>query len=141
LNVRIQFIFVSIVILSLACVVIGTVWIVSSQFESKNEKDLLTKSRSVLRELKDNVGDLERLEPSYRDYMAYSLKKLAMMFGSDISVYTKKGNLFATSQPAIYDQGLLSRFMNPDAYSHFSRRVSASYTHREGIGSLKYLSA
>ena len=141
LNVRIQFIFVSIVILSLACVVIGTVWIVSSQFESKNEKDLLAKSRSVLRELKDNVGDLERLEPSYRDYMAYSLKKLAMMFGSDISVFTKKGNLFATSQPAIYDQGLLSRFMNPDAYSHFSRRVSASYTHRESIGSLKYLSA
>ncbi len=141
LNIRIQFIFVSVVILSLAGVVLGTVWIVNSQFESKNEKELLTKSRSVLRELKNNTGDLEKLEPSYRDYMAYSLKKLALMFGSDISVFTRRGNLYATSQPAIYDQGLVSRFMNPDAFSHFSRRLSASYTHRESIGSLKYLSA
>lgn len=141
LNVRIQFIFVSIVIMSLAGVVVGTVWIVNSQFESKNEKELLTKSRSVLRELKSNVGDLEKLEPGYRDYMAFSLKKLALMFGSDISVFTKRGSLFASSQPAIYEQGLLSRFMNPDAFSNFSRRVSASYTHRESIGSLKYLSA
>jgi signal transduction histidine kinase len=141
LNIRIQFIFVSIVILSLAGVVIGTVWIVNSQFEGKNEKELLSKSRSVLRELKLNMGDLTTLEASHKDYTAFSLKKLAPMFGSDISVFTRKGNLYATSQPAIYDQGLLSRFMNPDAFSYFSKQIRASYTHRESIGSLKYLSA
>lgn len=141
LNIRIQFIFVSVVIISLTGVVIGTVWIVNSQFEEKNRRELIDKSRSVLSELKNNIGDLNKLEPSHRDYTAYSLKKLALMFGSDISVFTNKGSLYATSQPAIYDQGLLSRFMNPDAFSYFSKQVSASYTQRESIGSLKYLSA
>lgn len=141
LNTRIQFIFVSIVIMSLAGVVIGTVYIVTSQFELKNKKELISKSSSVLKELQQNIGDLNSLEPSYKDYTAYSLKKLALLFGSDISLYTRGGALFSTSQPAIYEQGLLSRFMNPDAFSYFSKKVSASYTQRENIGSLKYLSA
>lgn len=141
LNIRIQFIFVSIVILSLTGVVIGTVWVVNIQFEEKNKKELLSKSRSVLRELKVNIGDLNNLDPAYRDYTAYSLKKLALMFGSDISLFTKRGALYSTSQPAIYEQGLISRFMNPEAYSYFSKQARASYTQRENIGSLKYLSA
>ncbi len=141
LNTRIQFIFVSIVILSLTGVVIGTVWIATSQFEAKNEKELISKSHSVLNELQQNIGDLSMLEASYKDYTSFSLKKLALMFGSDISLFTKNGILFSTSQPAIFDQGLLSRFMNPEAFSYFSKQAHASYTQKESIGSLKYLSA
>ncbi len=141
LNTRIQFIFVSIIVLSLTGVVIGTIWIVNSQFELKNEKELISKSRSVLKELQQNIGDLNELEPTYKDYTAYSLKKLALLFGSDISLFTKRGVLFSTSQPAIYEQGLLSKFMNPEAYSYFSKQIRANYTQKESIGSLKYQSA
>jgi signal transduction histidine kinase len=141
LNNRIQFILVSIVVLSLAAVVIGTVWVVTSQFELKNEKDLVLKSQSVLKELQQTVGQQNALEPNYRDNTTFRLKRLAQLFGSDISLFSKKGMLYATSQPAIYEQGLVSKFMNPSAYMNLTRGILANYTQKENIGSLNYLSA
>ncbi|MDF2450368.1 MAG: hypothetical protein K0R26_2872 [Bacteroidota bacterium] len=141
LNNRIQFILVSIVVLSLAGVVIGTVWVVSSQFELKNKKDLVLKSQSVLKELQQNIGQLDALEPAYKDITTIRLKRLSQLFGSDISLFNLRGTLYATSQPAIYDQGLVSKFMNPIAYQSFKKGVHANYIHRENIGSLNYLSA
>jgi signal transduction histidine kinase len=141
LNNRIQFILVSIVVLSLAAVVIGTVWVVTSQFELKNEKDLVLKSQSVLKELQQTVGQQNALEPNYRDNTTFRLKRLAQLFGSDISLFSKKGILYATSQPAIYEQGLVSKFMNPSAYMNLTRGILANYTQKENIGSLNYLSA
>ena len=141
LNNRIQFILVSIVVLSLAAVVIGTVWVVTSQFELKNEKDLVLKSQSVLKELQQTVGQQNALELNYRDNTTFRLKRLAQLFGSDISLFSKKGMLYATSQPAIYEQGLVSKFMNPSAYMNLTRGILANYTQKENIGSLNYLSA
>ena len=141
LNNRIQFIFVSIVVLSLAGVVWGTVWVVSSQFEMKNKKDLIAKSQSVLKEIQQTIGQQDELDFSYKDYTSFTLKKLSQMFGSDISLFNKRGVLFSTSQPALYEQGLISRFMNPDAYSSFSKETRANYSHKESIGKLNYLSA
>lgn len=140
LNNRIQFILVSIVVLSLAAVAIGTVWVVTSQFEIKNQKDLVLKSQSVLKELQQTVGQQDDLEPNYKDNTTYRLKRLAQLFGSDISLFNKKGVLYATSQPAIYEQGLVSKFMNPLAYVSFTRGILANYTQKENIGSLNYLS-
>lgn len=141
LNNRIQFIFVSVVVLSLLGVVFGTVWVVSSQFESKNKKELIAKSQSILRELQPTIGHQHVLENSYKDYTAIQLRKLASLFGTDISLFNNKGALFATSQPAIYDQGLISKFMQPLAYSSFVRESKANYSQKENIGRLNYLSA
>lgn len=141
LNNRIQFIFVSVVVLSLMGVVIGTVWVVTTQFEVKNKKELISKSQSILRELQTNLGQQNDLDNSYKDYASIQLKKLSLMFGTDISLFNKKGLLFATSQPAIYEQGLLSKFMQPLALSTFIRESIANYSQKENIGQLNYLSA
>lgn len=141
LNNRIQFIFVSIVVLSLLGVVLGTVWVVNSQFELKNKSELISKSQSVLRELQQNIGQQNSLDNSFKDYTTFTLKKLAFLFGTDISLFNKKGQLYATSQPAIYEQGLISKFMHPVAYSSFIRETKANYSHKETIGNLNYLSA
>jgi two-component system nitrogen regulation sensor histidine kinase NtrY len=141
LNNRIQFILVSIVVLSLAAVVIGTAWVVTSQFELKNQKDLILKSQMVSKELQQSVGIQDALETNYKEITTYRLKRLAQLFGSDISLFNKQGHLYATSQPAIYDQGLVSKFMNPLAYMSFSRGILANYSQKENIGSLNYLSA
>lgn len=141
LNSRIQFIFVSIVVISLAGVVIGTIWIVSTQFETNNKKDLISKSQSVLKELQQTIGNQDQLDFTYRDYTALSLKKLSQLFGSDISLFNRRGILFATSQPALYEQGLISKFMHPDAYSSFAKKFNPNYSHKERIGKLNYLSA
>lgn len=141
LNNRIQFILVSIVVLSLAGVVIGTIWVVNTQFELKNKRDLVSKSQSVLKELQQTIGQQESLESSYKDMTTFRLKRLALLFGSDISLFNKDGILYSASQPAIYEQGLVSKFMNPSAFISFKRGIRANYSQKENIGTLKYLSA
>ncbi len=140
LNNRIQFILVSIIVLSLVSVVVGTVWVVTTQFENKNKNELILKSKSILNELQQSIGQQNVLEGSYKEYSIFSLKKLAQLFGTDITLFDKKGVLYATSQPAIYEQGLVSKFMNPYAYSGFLLNRNAALSHRETIGSLNYLS-
>lgn len=141
LNTRIQFILVSVVILSSAAVVIGTIWVVNSQFESKNEKELVQKSQSVLRELEQSIGQQQSLDAHFKDNVTYRLKKLSLLFGSDISLFSKNGILYATSQPALYEQGLLSKFINPNAFSNLLKGIKANYSQKENIGKLNYLSA
>jgi two-component system, NtrC family, nitrogen regulation sensor histidine kinase NtrY len=141
LNNRIQFILVSIVVLSLTIVVIGTIWVVTTQFELKNQKDLIQKSQSVLQELQQTIGQQENLDLNYKDFTNYRLKRFSQLFGSDISLFDKNGILFASSQPAIYEQGLISKFMSPTAYVSFLNSAAPNYTEKESIGSLKFLSA
>lgn len=141
LNYRIQFILVSIVFLSLACVVIGTIWVVETQFETKNKKELVIKSNLVLKELNETIGSLDVLDFSNKNSTDFKLKKLSKLIGSDISLFNSNGVLYSSSQPAIYDQGLISKFMHPSAFSAFMKNVHASYSQRETIGLLNYLSA
>ncbi len=141
LNTRIQVILVSVVIISLAVVATGTVWVVTSQFEFKNKKDLVLKAQSVLKELQQNIGQQEMLDAQMKDNTAFRLKRLSQLFGSDISLFSSNGVLYTSSQPAIYDQGLLSRFMNPIAFMNFEQGIKANFTQKENIGSLNYLSS
>jgi nitrogen fixation/metabolism regulation signal transduction histidine kinase len=138
LNNRIQFIFISIIALSLTAVTLGTIWVVSSQSEIKNVNELLQKSQTILNELKQNVGQQKELDQSYKEYVNYTLKKLSQVFSSDVSLFDKNGVLFSTSQPAIYDQGLVSKYMNPTAYSALAENESVTFSHREEIGNLNY---
>ena len=141
LNQRIQFILVSVVIASLTIAVIGTIWVVNKQFELKNQKELILKSNSVLKELEQTIGEQDVLDPFYKDLATFKLKKLSQLFGSDISLFDKKGLLYASSQPAIYTQGLVSNLMNPGAYMNFINGMNVNYTQKEQIGELAYLSA
>lgn len=141
LNRRIQFIFVSIIVVSLAGVVFGTIIVVSKQFEDNNYKELITKSQSVLSELYQSIGQQENLENNFKDFTTYTLKKLAQLFDTDITLYNNKGQLFASSQPALFEQGLVSKFMNPIAYSEFSKTTKAYFTNTENIGTLNFFSA
>lgn len=141
LHYRIQFVFAFIVVISFTGVLMGTIWVVSSQQALKNQKELISKSQSVLKELQQTINQQEILDPSCKDYTTYSLKKLAQLFGSDISLFDHKGILFSTSQPAIYEQGLISKLMNPMAYAVFLEQLKTNYSHKETIGQLDYLSA
>jgi len=141
LNYRIQFILVSVVITSLTIAVIGTIWVVNNQFELKNENELILKSQVVLKELEQTVGELETLNPFYKEITAYKLKHLAQLFGSDISLFDKQGILYASSQPAVYSLGLLSNLMHPIAYQNFIKTTRSNFVHKEQIGELIYLSA
>jgi methyl-accepting chemotaxis protein len=69
------------------------------------------------------------------------LKKFSNVFFTDINLYDAEGNLYASSRPKVFDEGLASRKMNPEAYSQINVLKKSEYIHDENIGNLGYLSA
>lgn len=138
---RIQFVLVLIILLSLLLFGAGSIYYIQKQYESKNKENINEKIHSVLVELENKLGEEELFKPGYKEYTAHILKNLSGVFFTDISLYDKAGNLFATSRPKLYEEGLTSLKMNPEAYLNVSLQQKTGFIHEEKIGELNYLSA
>lgn len=73
--------------------------------------------------------------------MDYILKKFSKVFATDINLYDLNGALLATSQPKLYDKGIVSTQMNPGAFKELHFGLLSQFIHKENIGELDYLSA
>lgn len=69
----------------------------------------------------------------------FEVARLAEINDIDINLYDKDGNLAVASQPAIYDKGLVSKKMNPDAFFDLSETKVSQLTAQEAVGGLNYL--
>lgn len=83
---------------------------------------------------KDEVEISDKLSNA----LGYELVRLSDINDIDINVYDREGNLEVASQPAVYDKGLLSKKMNPDAYFELASQKSSQITEQENVGALKY---
>jgi signal transduction histidine kinase len=137
---RIQLVLVIIVLVSLALFGGGSIYYIRQQYQAKNVEIIDEKGHSVVLEVIDDLKD-SKLTPPYRDYATYVLKKLSNTFFTDINLYDAEGNLYASSRQKIFDEGLVSRKMNPESYLQLTIRKESEYVHDENIGNLAYLSA
>ena len=138
---RIQFLLVLIVLVSLALFGTGTIFYIKQQYESKNKESISEKINSVAVELESKLGNETALNVGFKEYTNYLLKKLSSVFFTDVNVYDLKGNVYASSQPKIFDEGLASTKMDPNAYLQMAILEKTQYIHDEKIGKLEYLSA
>ena len=60
---------------------------------------------------------------------------------SDLNLYDNNGELVYTTQNKIYDLGLISKFMNANAWLNMHDFSREEFIHRESIGNLNYLVA
>jgi nitrogen fixation/metabolism regulation signal transduction histidine kinase len=56
-------------------------------------------------------------------------------------LYDSNGNLYASSRPKVFDEGLTSKKMNPEAYLQIAILGQTEFIHDERIGNLNYLSS
>jgi signal transduction histidine kinase len=118
----------------------GTSYYIKKQYLEKNKTHLAEKVQSVLIELEHKLGYQDQLTSNLADEMAYYLVKFSNVFYTDINLYNKEGVLLATSRPEIFDRGLVSQQMNPEAYHQIHWKKKSNYTHSENIGDLNYIS-
>jgi len=136
---RIQVSILLILLVSLLVVGLGINNYVITQFNKKNKLNLQEKSNSILLEFKTRIEGMPDEEVN-QDYIKYVLEKLSTIFFTDINFYHANGNLMASSRESIYNEGFLSRQMNPKAYEEMSINQQAFYMQSEKIGSFDYLS-
>lgn len=73
--------------------------------------------------------------------LEYEVVRLADINGIDVNVFDYKGELLVSSQSAIYDKGLVSRRMNPEAYFELDKTKGSQLTINETIGQLDYIAS
>lgn len=138
---RIQIFLVFIVLTSLALFGGGTIYYIKKQFETKNKENISEKIHSVLIDIEDELINEKSLNENLSEYISFLLKKSSSVFFTDINFYDPKGDLYSSSSSKVFDEGLTSKKMNPEAFLQMSVLGKTEYIHDERIGKLEYLSA
>jgi two-component system, NtrC family, nitrogen regulation sensor histidine kinase NtrY len=138
---RIQVYFVT--ILSLSIIIIGIISILFyiQRYQEKQEETIHEKMLSIQIELNHKLGSENQLDATMTDYMNYLLVKFSNVFYTDINLFDLNGKLMASSRQEVYDQGLVGKRMDPDAFFRLSEGQNAIFVQKESIGNMQYLSA
>lgn len=142
LAMKIQLVLVSLVFISLFTFGWGSGIFVRNQYNEFTNDVIREKLNSVQTEVKSKLGQFQELSISENgDYMEYILKKFSKVFFTDINLYDRDGYLLASSRSKVFNVGLLSEQMNPEAFKNLKYSRRSEYVHLENIGALEYSSA
>ena len=119
----------------------ATISYIKKQFEAKNNEVLSEKTHSVLKEMESKFYSETVISKDLSEYTTFILKKFSNVFFADINLFDAQGNLFASSRPKLFDEGIISKKMNAEAFLQIAINEKSEFIHAERIGELKYLSA
>ncbi len=138
---RLQLSILSIIVVSFIIIGITTLFYISQLNNEKNSELLSEKTHSVLIEIEHKIGSKPTITPQLNVEIGNLLVKLSNIFFTDINLFDVKGNLLASSRSQIFDEGLISRKMNPIAYFQLKNIGKTQFVEKENIGKHEYLSA
>jgi two-component system, NtrC family, nitrogen regulation sensor histidine kinase NtrY len=95
--------------------------------------NLSVRLANTLSDYINQIGDRELLSNEIYDIAQYA--------ELDINLFNRSGRLLASSQPLIYDNEILSYYINPEAYKVLVENQGSNVTLEERVGSLRYKSA
>jgi signal transduction histidine kinase len=136
---KIQLTLVSTLLVLLFLVGGGLVQYNYMEFQRSMKESLDQKVRAISLELGLRIGHANRLD-SLHTYLGDQLSEISDITWSDINIYDLEGNLAASSRNEIFDRGLTSGRMNPQAFRAMSVQGSATFLHNENLGKMEFFS-
>lgn len=103
------------------------------EIDKSHEKETLALSE-VLVDLLDSFES----DAINREYLAVELTKIAASARTDLNVYDVDGNLLASSQPTIFNLGLVSPYVNPVPLKRIKEYNRNKVILDESVGDLSY---
>lgn len=139
---KIQAILVLIVFSSLLAFGWGSGVFVRNQYNKYTAENIREKLESLELELRAKLGKKESLSIEEQgNYMGIVLSKLSRVFITDINLYDPSGHLLSSSQPKVFNYGLMSEQINANAFYMLRSKQKSDFSQQEVIGNLKYISA
>ena len=136
---KIQFTLVSTLLALLFIMGAGFIRYNYMEFQRSMKETLDQKVRAISSELGLRIGNATRLDSS-REYLEDQLVGISDITWTDINVYDLKGKLIASSRNEIFEHGLTSERMNPQAYKALSILGGATFLHSENLGRMEFFS-
>ncbi|WP_052273392.1 ATP-binding protein [Flavihumibacter solisilvae] len=115
---------------------------------SKNKQDQLSKAIQIMtNEVQTKIDSrsffdymLRLYEEGYNELLENLVREVSEIHGTDINIYDLNGELRISSNPFIYEKGILSVRMNPQAYHRIHKQRLVQYTTEEQMGGISYQS-
>ncbi|MDO1446105.1 HAMP domain-containing sensor histidine kinase [Rhodocytophaga aerolata] len=123
--------------LPLFVVSIATISIVSSAYTKNLNTLFLSNAENVSNNLRAYIDGFEKDKISH-DELVLKLNQIARYSGSDVNIFDNQGRYIASSQPLIYEEGILAQYINPEAYIKLVDLYEKQVMLAESVGTLNY---
>lgn len=127
-------------LLPLLLVIIITLSVIDSTFISNQEKSYLDNTKNITSTVQLQLESYIQKRMS-RAFLEQEINDLARDTKLDINFYSLDGKLNLTTRPLVYEYGLLSNFINPEAYRRIIEEKENEVLLPESLGSLNYKTA
>ena len=125
LSTRIMYVIIVCVLAVFIYLFIMSIRYVRTNYEERQKNELLTRSEYIQFYLRSLYYWDVALTPNHANGLGIDLHDLGYDIDQDIHVYSMSGELIASSSPALFNSGVLSRRMAPSAI--FSQTNTAVY--------------
>ncbi|RYU87869.1 sensor histidine kinase [Mucilaginibacter terrigena] len=136
---RIQFSMIFAVVITLVLVGIITFISISAQYQAQQDK--LIRSKIMQIAVAFETGPINNYINTITEDSKVRFDDLANTYSADLALYDLNGNLLITTQPKIYDYGLLCKQMNGRAFIALNGMQKSEVLNEEKIGLLTYKAA
>jgi two-component system nitrogen regulation sensor histidine kinase NtrY len=136
---RIQLSMVSAVVITLLITGIITFYNISQQNRDQQKYTVLDKVAKISSGINKQIVDLGMPTPNEQAELAFN--SLADLNGVDLNLFDLDGKLLHSTQPKIYENGLIAPQMNALAYLYLNRLQKSEFINRARIGNLSFIEA
>ncbi|AFM04338.1 histidine kinase,HAMP domain-containing protein,histidine kinase [Bernardetia litoralis DSM 6794] len=115
--------------------------ILNSENKNQTVETYFQKAENVAQNFSNKLTSYVVYKEITKDELLESLQEIARLTQTEINVFDRDGVLLASSQPTIYDNGLVSSLINPKAMALLIEQKQSKAILSESIGKLDYNSA
>ncbi|TWI97259.1 HAMP domain-containing protein [Mucilaginibacter frigoritolerans] len=136
---RIQFSMVFAVVATLIIVGFITFFSISAQYQDQQDKTIREKISRIVRAFEG--GQVNKYLTNNNEESQVQFDEFANIYLADLTLFDLNGTMMISTQPKIYEFGLLARRMNGRAYIALNKLQKSEYVNNEIIGKLNYKAA
>ncbi len=138
---RIQLSVMLLVILSFVLIGSSTVYYITHKYDVDKDESISEKINPLLSVIEKELGDATNLNNRLSDETQASFIRLSNSRDAHFNLFNPEGNLSYSSQPKIFERGIISQKMNPEALFEISEKGKTQFVQQESIGNLTYTAA
>lgn len=134
-------------LLSFVVIGIATIIFFRTRYERNNQEKigrtiqiLINDVQTKLRQHNTFNDGISLYEQGVNNELETLMQNMSEIHGTDINLYDPEGNLRVSSNPFIFDKGVLSEKMNPEAYYYLHNRHWIQCITQERMAKVNYIS-
>lgn len=138
---RIQFSIVLAVVITLVLVGIITYLSIVDQYNAQQEQTISDKVSHIAKAFENSNFIYDAFNNNTAEAFQIKFNEFAKTYSADLTLFSTSGVELMSTQPKIYDYGLLAPRINAKAYTFLNKLQKSEYIHTEVIGDLSYKAA